>query len=41
MQLVHLPGSGESLLPGTTTQLDLTAVTEVGNGVVVLTYAPG
>jgi dihydrofolate reductase len=33
-------GSGESLLPGVTTHLDLTAVTEVGNGVVVLTYAP-
>jgi hypothetical protein len=33
--------SGESLLPGiTTTHLDLAEVTEVGNGVVVLTYTP-
>ena len=32
-------GSGEGLLPGSTTHLDLSAVTEVGNGVVVLTYA--
>jgi dihydrofolate reductase len=34
-------GSGESLLPGiTTTHLDLAAVSEVGNGTVVLTYTP-
>jgi len=34
-------GSGEALLPGiTTTHLDLSAVTEVGNGVVILTYTP-
>jgi dihydrofolate reductase len=34
-------GAGERLLPGiTTTHLDLTEVTEVGNGVVVLTYTP-
>jgi len=36
-----IAGSGETLLPGiTTTQLDLAEVTEVGNGVVVLTYTP-
>ena len=36
-----IAGSGESLLPGiTTTHLDLAEVTEVGNGVVVLTYTP-
>lgn len=36
-----IAGSGESLLPGfTTTHLDLTEVSEVGNGVVVLTYTP-
>jgi dihydrofolate reductase len=34
-------GSGESLFSGlATTGLDLTAVTEVGNGTVVLTYVP-
>ncbi|RZT14687.1 dihydrofolate reductase [Kribbella sp. VKM Ac-2569] len=34
-------GSGERLLPGISpTQLALAAVTEVGNGVVILTYAP-
>ncbi len=34
-------GSGEPLLPGlATTHLDLAEVTEVGNGVVVLTYTP-
>jgi len=34
-------GSGESLLPGiATTHLDLAAVAEVGNGVIVLTYTP-
>ena len=34
-----IAGSGETLLPGiTTTHLDLAEVTEVGNGVVVLTY---
>jgi riboflavin biosynthesis pyrimidine reductase len=32
-------GSGESLLSGiSTTPMDLTAVTEIGNGAVVLTY---
>ena len=36
-----IAGSGEGLLPGiTTTHLDLAEVTEVGNGVVVLTYTP-
>jgi dihydrofolate reductase len=34
-------GSGESLLSGIrTTALDLTGVTEIGNGAVVLTYTP-
>lgn len=34
-------GSGESLLSGIrTTAMDLTEVTEIGNGTVVLTYAP-
>lgn len=34
-------GAGETLLPGiATTHLDLAAVTEVGNGTVVLTYTP-
>lgn len=34
-------GSGESLLAGIApTQLNLTTVTEVGNGVVILTYTP-
>src|SRR3954465_11433014 len=34
-------GSGESLLSGIrTTAMDLTGVTEIGNGAVVLTYAP-
>jgi dihydrofolate reductase len=36
-----IAGGGEPLLPGiTTTHLDLAEVTEVGNGVVVLTYTP-
>jgi len=36
-----IAGSGEPLLPGiTTTLLDLAQVSEVGNGVVVLTYTP-
>ncbi|HEY4022571.1 MAG TPA: dihydrofolate reductase family protein [Pseudonocardiaceae bacterium] len=36
-----IAGAGEALLPGiTTTFLDLAEVTEVGNGVVVLTYLP-
>jgi dihydrofolate reductase len=36
-----IAGSGETLLPGiTTTHLDLAEVTQVGNGVVVLTYTP-
>lgn len=36
-----IAGSGETLLPGiTTTHLDLAEVTEIGNGVVVLTYTP-
>lgn len=36
-----IAGSGESLLSGlATTALDLTGVTEVGNGTVVLTYGP-
>jgi dihydrofolate reductase len=34
-------GSGETILPGiATTHLDLTEVTEIGNGTVVLTYSP-
>lgn len=33
-------GSGESLLPGATRNLDLAEVTEIGNGAVVLTYTP-
>jgi dihydrofolate reductase len=34
-------GEGESLLPGiATTHMDLAAVNEVGNGVVVMTYMP-
>ena len=36
-----IAGSGQPLLPGiATTYLDLAEVSEVGNGVVVLTYAP-
>jgi len=36
-----IAGSGEPLLPGImTTHLDLVEVSEVGNGVVVLTYTP-
>jgi dihydrofolate reductase len=36
-----IAGDGEPLLPGiTTTLLELAEVTEVGNGVVVLTYTP-
>jgi dihydrofolate reductase len=36
-----IAGSGEGLLPGiTSTHLDLAEVTEIGNGVVVLTYTP-
>jgi dihydrofolate reductase len=36
-----IAGSGDRLLPGiTATHLDLAEVTEVGNGVVVLTYTP-
>ncbi len=36
-----IAGDGVRLLPGlTTTHLDLAEVTEVGNGVVVLTYTP-
>lgn len=35
-------GSGESLLSGLrTTAMNLTGVTEIGNGAVVLTYVPG
>ena len=35
-------GSGESLLSSIgTTNMNLTGVTDIGNGVVVLTYAPG
>jgi dihydrofolate reductase len=33
-------GSGEALLPGSTTHLDLVETTEIGNGTVVLTYTP-
>lgn len=33
-------GSGESLLPGITTHLDLVEVTDVGNSCVVLAYTP-
>lgn len=37
----YVAGSGESLLGGiTTTQFALSGVTEVGNGVVILTYTP-
>ena len=37
-----IAGSGESLLPGIgPTSMDLTAVTDIGDGAVVLAYAPG
>jgi dihydrofolate reductase len=37
-----IAGSGESLLSGiSTTPMNLTGVTDIGNGTVVLTYTPG